>query len=149
MSVALSVWEGKETWTGAESGVRFGRRLLWWWRQKKEHVGILFSSKVIFKVLSCSFSGLSASQVWALNLILEFNFLNLPLEDAVGTDTVGAGMLHCQLWKRWNHQAVVIQRTQTVPPHKKSVFSCTASANGGCASLISAPVLPWWEQEAP
>lgn len=27
-------------------------------------------------------------------------FLNLPLEDAVGTDTVGTGMLQCQLWKR-------------------------------------------------
>lgn len=26
-------------------------------------------------------------------------FLNLPLEDAVGTDTVGTAMLQCQLWE--------------------------------------------------
>lgn len=171
VSVALSVWEGKETWTGVERGVRFEHRLLWWWRQKKEHVGILLSSKVIFKVLSGFFSGLSASQVWALNLILRpYESVSVAKSCCVFSEFATRGC--CGNWHCGNWHAAMSALEKVKPsgrgypkdPNCATAQKISVPLHGICKRRLCfadfSPCLvsmgsvvtmgmPWWEQEAP
>lgn len=124
----------------------------------------LWKMYLFYCYLSCSFLGLTISQVWALNLILRLYwtasvtnpivyFLNLPLEDAVQTDTL-YGLTCCIVsFKkslslvpncRTYFCCVVSQRSRTILHHKRAEYGIPLYWHCKCRLISAHPILFWW-----